>query len=370
MLKYFFFLLLMSFLVFSQLNGQPVKHEPQDLWSYGVNGYYGGLFKMHSHDPLFQLSNLHGFELLAKKTFVGKERWEALYNYPELDLNLSYYNYGIPQIFGQAYAGYTSLNFGLLNRTDHRVRLATGAGVVYNNKIYHVDQNHDNRAISRHWNFGLRINLSYERRLTDKTWLSTGLAFRHVSNGRLKIPNNGLNAPMVGFGLRYVPQGAYRFIKRDSAMDYDKKVHLHLAYARGWKNVMGYDPVLNHVNLLSVYLSRKISPINALLLGLDGYYDTSAYHEYWMMTSRRPPEDMEFDHHMAAVTIGNIFYLGQFELLFQFARFIYLPIKFYSNYYQRYAIQYRIIPHVFGRVGLKAYRGKADLLEFGVGVSL
>ena len=368
-MKHLFFLI-----IFVVSNGYKVVLASDDIkkipWSFGLNAYYGGLFKMRAHDPLLQFSHLKATEIIASYDFSGRKYWHQLYNYPALEFKLGYYDYGIPDVFGRSIASTGGLNFSLLQNRKNELRFSMGTGLVYSDKIYDKELNRGNRAISTHLSFGIIADLIYERNINNFWAINADLAFRHISNGRVKIPNNGLNAPMIGIGLKYTPDVTQKSIYTDTSFVSHRKTRFHLLFSRGWKNVMGYDPTLNHVNLLSVYMSHRLSLINSILVGMDGWYDTSTYHEWWLKNDERPSDSINLDNRKAAVTAGHIFYMGKFEFIFQFAHYIYLPHKFYSNVYQRYGIHYAFINNAFANVSLKAYRGKADLIEFGLGFSL
>lgn len=338
----------------------------QKHWSLGINTYYGALFKMRAHDPLLQFSHLSGIELTGQQQTNGTKYWHQLYGYPEIQFGVGFYDYGVPKTYGQSYIAHVGLGFLLADQ----LKFSFGSGIVYTNRIYDKDKNPENRAISTTLSFGLLANLTYTIPLNNSFSFQTQISFRHISNGRIKIPNNGMNVPLLGIGVNYHPHDKEPVKIKKEIPKVDKKLHYQLSFARGWKNVMGYDPTKNPVNLLSFYISKNISPINAFTIGLDGWYDHSTYHELWLKHSAKPDESMDIDNRRLAFTLGNIFYMGDFEFLFQMARYIYLPYKFYSSYYQRYGIHYRCLENAFLNVSLKAYKGKADLLEFGVGIGI
>ena len=369
-MKYLFILLIILF----SAKEEPLYANNLDSintsWSFGAQVYYGGLFKMRAHDPLLKFSHLKATEIIATRTFSGSNYWHQFYNYPQLEVRLGYYDYGVPEVFGRSLSSSVGLGFSLLERNRRKLNVSMATGLVYSDQIYDKEFNRTNRAISTRFSFGLFANLSYEWSKSKSWSLNSDLAFRHISNGRIKIPNNGLNAPMLGVGCKYTPAVTIRHVKRDTSFVSHRKLRFHILFSRGWKNVMGYDPTLNHVNLLSFYVSRRLSPVNSVLLGFDGWYDTSTYHEWWLKNDKPPSDDLHLDNRKAAFTAGHLFYMGKFEFIFQFAHYIYLPHKFYSNVYQRYGIHYAFIKNAFVNVSLKAYRGKADLLEFGLGLSL
>ncbi|WP_161887885.1 acyloxyacyl hydrolase [Pontibacter russatus] len=344
--------------------------HPQEKapWSFGMNGYYGALFRYKSGLPTLSFTNPVGVEAYANRHTLGNRPWEVKYRYPLLGFGFSYYNYGVPDELGEAFSLTTYLDNALVQGRKNSLRFNLGAGLVYSTRYYKPETNEGNKAIGNPLAFVLRGTLRYEFPLSRNTYMNVNFAFRHFSNGGWDKPNNGMNFPLLGLGLRYQKRAAVRRMPAEGLPpETDRSTHLNLRFGAGVKEVLLIDtkhPVYN----LSVYGSRKLTRTNTLLLGADGFYDTALREEF--INVGRPVPDGELDARMAGVTVGHQLHLGRLSLVVQLGRYLYQPLKLFPDYYQRYGLQYDVTQHVSASVMLLAHTRTANVVEWGLGLQL
>lgn len=337
-------------------------------WSYGVNGYYGALFRYKSGLPPLSFTNPTGLEVYANRHTIGQKPWEVKYNYPQVGIAFSYYNYGVPEELGEAFSLTTYLDNVLWQGRRNSLHLQLGTGIVYSTRYYVPELNEGNKAIGGPFAFVLRGTLRYEFPLNPDAYMNVNLAFRHFSNGGLSKPNNGMNFPMLGLGVRYQQREVELLpVSEEPLPAVDKSVHLNLRIGAGVKEVLLIDrmhPVYN----VSVYASKRLTRTNTLLLGADGFYDTALEEE--LINVARPVPDGNIDGRMAGVTLGHELHLSSLSLVVQAGRYIYQPLKLFPSYYQRYGLKYDLTENLSASVMLLAHSRTANVIEWGMGWQL
>lgn len=361
------FLLLSLFFggnVLAQAPSSPNK-EP---WSVGVNGYYGALFRYRSGLSAVNFTHPVGVEVYANRHTLGRRQWERNFGLPQIGLALSYYNYGVPDELGEALSLTSYLDKAILEHGRSSLRFNFGTGIVYSTRYYIPEINEANMAIGSMFTFALRGTLRYEFPISERSYMNVNFAFRHFSNGGLNQPNNGMNFPMVGLGIRYQPREVRPVKFRDSLISQTPQgIHLNLRLGVGVKEVLRIDtkhPVYN----VSLYASKKISQTNAFLVGLDARFDTALREEY-INRALSVPEG-KIDPRMAGITIGHELQLNDLSFIFQLGRYLHQPHGLFPNYYQRYGLKYRISRNLSANAVLLAHTRTANVIEWGLGFHL
>ncbi|GAB3811832.1 acyloxyacyl hydrolase [Pontibacter rugosus] len=340
----------------------------KEPWSFGVNGYYGALFRYKSGTEALNFTHPVGVELYANRHTLGKRQWERTYRYPQIGFAFSYYNYGMPEELGQALSLTTYLDNSILNFRNSSLRFNLGTGLVYSTRHYTPIENEDNKAVGSAFTFALRGTLRYEFPLSEKVYMNLNLAFRHFSNGALNKPNNGMNFPMIGMGLRYQPKETLQVAIDDSErLGFDKRVRFNLRAAAGKKEVLYIDQK-HPVYSLSLYASKQVSHTSTILVGADGFYNSSLPQEF--IKKGVPVPEGNIDPRMAGITIGHELHISDLSFVFQMGRYVYEPNKLYPQHYQRYGLKYNLTEHVSANVALLAHAKTAQVIEWGIGLHL
>lgn len=349
------------------VQAQEKEKEPHG-WSFGANGYYGAILRYRSGISVLNFTHAHAVEIFANIQTKGRKEWQRRYNHPQIGFALSYYNYGVPHELGEAYSITSYYDNYLLKGRKNNVRFSLGTGFVYSTRRYEPITNEGNSAIGSKISFALRGNVRYEIALNPRLFLNFDLAFRHFSNGGLNKPNNGMNFPLIGTGIRYQPNSVAPVTSPKSHESYDKRIRFNLKIATARKEVLLIDEK-HPIYSISMYASRKISHTNALLIGVDGIWDSALRHEY-INISLTPPPDEEIDPKRYGISVGHDLQMGKLSFLFQFGGYLYEPQGLFPDLYQRYGLKYNLTRFLSVNAMLMAHTGKADFVEFGLGVHL
>ncbi len=319
---------------------------------------------------LSPLNFTHPFsvELYANRHTIGKRPWESKYRHPQIGFALAYYNYGVPEELGEAASLTVSLDNSLFRTERGNLRFNLGSGLVYSTRHYITGENEQNMAIGSQFCFALTGGFRYEYQLSDKLFLNTHLSFRHFSNGGLNKPNNGMNFPLVGLGVRYQPREVKLLPHTDSTTSApDKRIRLNLKLAMGRREVL-YEDVKTTVHSISLYASKRVSQTNSLLFGADALHDVAMTKEY--PNALLPWPEEESDPRMFGLTVGHELFFDRSSFLFQFGHYLYQPTRLFPNTYQRYSLKHLLTKNVSANVALVAHTKRAYVIEWGVGLHL
>ncbi|MEM9855746.1 MAG: acyloxyacyl hydrolase [Bacteroidota bacterium] len=361
---------LFLFLLFVTLDAQELKKAS---WAFGANPYYGGVLRYKESMKKLEWTGLHGIELYANKLTNGRKQWERLFNYPQLGIALEYYNYGVPEELGKVVSATSYLDFTINNRKKNKWRLNIGSGFVYSSERFNIETNPDNKAISSRISYVARGTIHYEFQLTEQYFLNLNAAFRHYSNGKLNMPNNGMNFPMFGIGFKYVPNPSPINFVKDTVKNFERSLKFNLTGATSWREVLQED-TKHRAYSISLYLSKQITKYNTILLGVDGFYydEESMVKALDVYKSKFLSDDfvLDYDGRQLAITVGGELLIGKLSVLLQGGYYIYKPQILYPNWYQRYGFKYRVTHNFFCQATLKAHSRTADMMEFGLGLTL
>ena len=349
--------------------GQALQAQEKQAWSFGANPYYGSVMRYKKEQPKLNFPGFYGLELYAQKITNGKRRWERMYDYPHLGLALEYYNFGVPDELGEVVMATTYLDFTFNHHSRSQLRVNLGTGLVYSSKTYDLKDNPDNFAVSTPISYVLRATLHYEMPLSQKVFVNLNASYRHYSNGRWDMPNNGMNFPLVGIGIRYLPQAPKIDYLKDTSKTYDKLVHFNLMASTSWRQVWRED-YPHRAYTVSSYFSKQVSKYNAILLGVDYFkYDEESVVRAIHVVPN-PPEGYSTDGTQVAITVGGELYLGRLWVIIQGGFYVYEPADISRNWYQRYGLKYLVTKDIFVNVNLKTHSRTADMIEFGLGVKI
>lgn len=347
--------------------------QSQQPWSYGVNPYYGAVLKYKEEMKQIEYTNLYGVELYAAKVADGSKAWHRLYNYPQWGIAASYFNYGVPDELGWVTSLTTYLDL-TAGKNKHKWRINIGTGAVYSSKTFEPETNEDNTAVSSTISYVLRGTIHKEFQLNEKLFFNVNLAFRHYSNGRLNMPNNGMNYPIVGVGIRYLPKPIELKSQSVDERLIDPKIRYTLRGSVSWREVWQIDNKQNAYSL-SMYASKQVSKVNSLLLGVDAFrYDQESINKsngvYQDKEGIDPSVVLDDGRNQLAVTLGTELLISKVSVIVQAGIYVYKPQEYYSNWYQRYGIKYNFNKNLFGQFSLKSHSRTADMIEFGAGFTI
>ncbi|WP_176955953.1 acyloxyacyl hydrolase [Catalinimonas alkaloidigena] len=333
-------------------------------FAYDAQAYYGAIFRYQRHTQQVLFTHPYSLEVTVNRLPTGRHDWERMYGGPTVGVTLSYTHFGTAHELGRAVGATTQFRVPLRRFRHGWLEADPGLGVVYGNRPYDRETNPYQKAYSTHFSVLLRGNLNYYHTLADRWALVASLAFRHFSNGAMRNPNNGMNYPLVGVGVRYQPHGALVPIRPEPpTTPVEKTWHLHLAGAIAWKQVTFGTPrkAVYQGNLM---LMHRLGRYASLTLGTDLIHDPTFDRDY----AARLQEIKNTDPWKAGVTVGGEMHIGTLGVLAQMGLMAYDPHLFNGRLYQRFGLRYQLTRRWFVQTTVRAYSRKAECLEWGGGI--
>jgi len=332
--------------------------------------HYGFLYAQHLELQIFN-AHFPAFEFSVEKLTYGRRSWERAYNYPILGLTFFYSPLGNNPILGSSLALMPFINFPLYKTKTFTLGFRFALGVGYLTKKFDRISNYKDIAIGSHINAAINLMVEARYRLSEYFTLTAGLSLQHFSNGSLKTPNYGLNAPLVSLGLAFRPVRDNRDIgdryiapTEPFSTTLRNSIEFNFGAALGYKNMtseLGQNFFVYHFyENTFIQVSRK----SKFGLGLDLSYDAS--HKKILELDGQPGAStidvmrpgVNAAYELVIAKLGFIMNLG-----------VYLSGKEKTNgpLYEKLCFQYNFSKNFFAHVLLKVHWGRADYIGWGLG---
>jgi hypothetical protein len=255
-------------LVFS-LHAQPFDH-------ISISGTRGAILehtKKLSHliekRPTF-------FEMAISKSTNGSQLWHHENQFPDYGFLFNYQNFGNPNKLGSAwsFATFFDLNLHAPKKTiNSKIRFA--GGFSYLTKRFDLHENHKHIALSSHINIFVALRTSLFIRLNSHFYLIPNLQFSHVSNGRFKVPNLGINTVYPNVSLQYRLKEKEKKTVSDSSYQKTspKEIFAWFSFGRNQEYPPGGKSFSNYTISGNYFFNLKNR--HQVGLGFDVYYEPS-----------------------------------------------------------------------------------------------
>jgi hypothetical protein len=297
----------------------------------------------------------------------GSEQWEKSFNYPRYGLGLYTLLSGSPDIFGNAYAVFTFLNFDFFRINKLSFFYEFAPGINYSPTHYDALTNNRNDIISTDINFFVNMRLAFAYRFNRITFILGG-NFTHFSNGATNMPNKGLNMYGLSTSLKYnfYNYDDIKFIETPKKYIHNKN-NYSLFFASGYKERLidgEYNSKKFVIYTLSASYGRLYSKISEVGLGLDLFFDSSLEYDKEFKDKSRS-EYLQYGFH-----ISHLFHLNKIGLLTDLG--IYLKNRDIKGpLWSRLGLRYNFIKNIFTQISLKTqYGAKADFIEWSLGFNI
>jgi hypothetical protein len=331
---------------------------------------YGFIYAHHLELEIFN-SHLPAFEISVEKETFGKRKWERAYAYPVVGISFWYSGLGKSPYLGSAYALFPFIDFPLYRHKSLFLGFRFGLGVGYLTKKFDRITNYKNLAIGGHFNAAVSLMFDIRYRLSRQFFLTGGISLQHFSNGSLKLPNYGLNVPLVNIGL------AYR-LARENKMIGDRFYPPIEPYSAIVRKIMEFNIVgsIGYKNMTSVYGENyivthfyentffRISRKSKVGFGFDFSYDPSQITKLEMSGA-----EVTNKYQIIRAGINAAYQLDMSKLGLIFNLGYYLSGIETSNgpFYEKISFQYCFTKHLLANIMLKVHYGRADYIAWGIG---
>jgi hypothetical protein len=300
---------------------------------------------------------------------TGKKLWQQYHRYPKYGFGMHYSD--LVKDRSDTVVGNPFSLFGFYTAPWFRFGRFTLAsdmsiGLSYTGKTHDYETNPYNDVIASHINLYFDVNLHLNMELTPSLGLIAGYGLTHYSNGRIQVPQKGVNNWGWTFGMNWMLNGPVKeFIYREPP-EFKENESIQIMYAVGTVegNPTGTTSYLRFfTSSFTVDYVWQFSPKGALTMGVDVLYDGSLERTIEGV----PPEEVTTWQQMyLASHMGYHFIVDRFTLLFNIGTYFVQHSNDRGWYYSRAGGRYRLTENLHAHICIKTKNGiRADWIEWG-----
>lgn len=228
-------------------------------WQAGATYYYGFIYPHNVKIEYLIQDHVGGYEIFFVKPAISQNVYDQLFYFPRIGIGLFHASLRNPRVLGSVNSVVGFLNapvyrFSERSELDYQIT----AGLTYLTRKFDLYDNNINEAIGTHLNLHFTAMLNYRVRILKYFEWRGGLTFSHFSNGRVSLPNYGLNYIAACTGISYnIPQTTLIYPARDIPEFERFNEHIIIVSA-GIKQYIIEDPDYYLVHSLSYDVGRRL----------------------------------------------------------------------------------------------------------------
>lgn len=304
-------------------------------------------------------SHAFGNELSVGFEADGSKEWHKFYNFPRYGLTLYNSTVGNNDILGTCHGLFSFIEFPFEKSKKFEFSGKIACGLSYNSKVYDIELNPKNVALSTHINTLVSFGLQ-SRFFVGKNHFLLGIDLTHASNGATKVPNLGINLPYVkvGFGRTFGNR-----IQADSVSTFlTDKWQFYTMGIFSVKQVFPTGGKTYPIYALSAQAYKKTGDKSGVEFALDFIYKTS------ILDYKRDlyPDKTKASIGQMGVYVGYALPLDR--LRFVTGMGVYILDKYNPDdaFYHRVGMRYLATKNLLINLSLKSHWAKADYVEYGI----
>lgn len=379
------------FLTFSLLAySQEMPSGPKARYSYVQMLYHTGVYWSRTAYLAEQFDN--GYKAVEARfgfQSTGTELWHQLNNYPSYGFGIHFADLVADRedtIVGNPFSAFVFYSAPRIRVGRFSFNTDLSLGLSYTSVIHDPVTNPFNDVIASHVNlyFDFNVNLIYM--LSDRLDLKAGYGVTHYSNGRIHMPQIGINNWGWNFGLSYhfvqsrqkaLPESSEHkttvrpeFIHSEVPEHVDRE-ELQIMYAAGVveNHPLGeLEGVHYYTSSLTTDYALKFHPRMAVTFGLDVLYDGSLA----VAIKGIPPEEVTtFQKMYFGSHLGYHFLIDRVTILCNFGTYFLQHSYDRGYWFIRAGGRVRLSNHLHTQICIKTRAGiRSDWIEWGLLYSL
>jgi len=300
---------------------------------------------------------------------TGRKMWHQHHRYPKYGFGLHYSD--LVKDRSDTVVGNPLSIFGFYSSPLFRFgRFTLGSdlslGLSYTGRIYDAEFNTYNDVIASHINLYFDLNLNLNVQLTPRLGANAGYGITHYSNGRIQMPQKGVNNWGWTFGLNWLLREPVKeFIYRDPP-EYKKTESIQLMYAAGTVEGIPHGTTSElrfFTSSFTIDYVYQFSPKGAVTFGMDVLYDGSLERAIKGV----PPEEVtNWQQMYLASHMGYHIIVDRFTLLLNFGTYFLQHSNDRGFWFIRAGGRYRLTDHLYTHICIKTKDGiRSDWIEWG-----
>lgn len=322
-----------------------------------------------------------GYSLRLVNQTTGDKLWHQIYGYPEFGIGVYSAVFTNTKLLGKPIAVYGFFNAPLFKIYRLSLNYELGLGLTFNWNDLNPVSNPINVAISTDKSVYIDAGISLKYLLTRRLSFELGYGFTHFSNGRLKMPNKGLNTGATKISLSYD--------LNDEPIRYQSQIKPAFSGHYEWI-ISGYGGSRNvlyvgtNVDLatqmkglnyavfgLSNTFNRQINYKSKIGLGFTMEYNGSQNSQIIVEGRNLDKLDQRFERYLAlSIYPSYELVIDRLSVVIQpgFYLFRKKSADMTPIYYQRIGVKYHFMKNTFLEISLRAYNFyQSDFIEWTIG---
>lgn len=300
-------------------------------------------------------------------------RWAGHYNFPLLNLNLSYQWLGNPNILGNAFGISPSMSFYFKKGKTTGWKFEAGSGIAFLNKPYHVVNNPQNNVYGSDFNFFFSLGIAYEFELKKDVGLSLFAMIPHYSAANLHQPNLGVNTFTLGVAVCHLRRNEVQYSDKAplELPEVNKKIKPFLRLSYGLTR-SGLNGPKYPVYVAGIGCSKLLNRYSRLNSGFEYIFNSARYH-FMRHIYAFPDEEFKQASRFTWVLgyewlFGHVGFLAEAGLYLNshYGQQSLFTTKLGFNFYPHNTLERSRFLPFFGAY-VRAYAGEADFLEMTAG---
>ena len=341
---------------------QPAK---QHTYTVGANVYRAVVLTPSEAVDQFANTRPVGFEVFINKNTYGYSYWEHRYHCPDIGFSLLYTDYLNP-LLGKSIGGTVYMDIPIVWFRRSKLTVGLGTGLGLHTRPYRPPLETGNILLGTPLTLTMRTQFNYTHRLSPHWQTTLSAKLVHYSNAAYSKPNRGVNMPMVNVGVsRLLSQRVPDYASPAEVRDPEpyRRISYYVGVSTGLKTIETEATRHGFANV-HAYATLRFSAISGLTAGLDAFLDNATREHI----RQRFAEDRP-DYRRLGLAVGHELFYHRVSVLAQVGVYLYRPYQeLYKPVYQRLGLRYALTKHLLSNFTLKVHGGRAELMEFGLGV--
>jgi len=307
------------------------------------------------------------YELNVSRPTWGDKIWQIENNKPDIGISFQCIDFKNPQQLGYALtiAPYVEVPLNAREKKS-RVVMRLCWGLDYITKHFDVNTNRKNIAIGSNFNSFVQFKWFWHLKLSERLRFEPGFAFTHVSNGKAKNPNLGLNVVSLNAGLNYIiPSRKSRTQTKcvDSSTCVKSKNEFFAFVSIGFNQREIATPDMKVITVSGAY-QRNVRNTHKFSAGVDLFYDENYQIDYENKFLVKPTG---FDQMRMSVRLGYSYNIGRISLPIEMGYYAFQKAKPDGYVVSRIGVRYYSKSGVVAHFGLRTHFAVAYNFEYGLG---
>ncbi|NOZ47911.1 MAG: acyloxyacyl hydrolase [Chlorobi bacterium] len=332
---------------------------------FSFSSQYGFTIPSVQTNKYFIQSRLTGLNLYLGKTNSDSASWSESFRNPIYGAGMQYQQFTENEILGNAYTFYykISIPFFPVNKVGFYYSTAIGTTIIP--KSFHPQVYYLNHANGSKFNvfahFGLQSGINFYKNYI----LLLAVNYYHISNGNIKLPNNGLNLLAAEIGVNYKFQTIKNTRKFKKPIRENNTKYL-ITISAGSKQtaILGnnYSVFVAETNYYPFSFKKR-----SLGMGVDLVADKSLKNKIQndsILTGSKS------QYLYSGIYFSHTLNLNKVQIVTNLGVYIDYYKIINENLFYYLGLRYSLYKNIIGSFGLKANLNGGDYLTWGVGYYL